>query len=167
MGKLDNLIDELVNEEGLSREEAEALRDALAERKRKRAGALAKRESDEIDFPTSPQGGSQRGIEMYGNETKAQAYERWMEQELDDAEGAYGPGGMSAGGIFGDGVVSMPDYDPTAQRRTEARAGGVAQLRTVQVLEKILDRLDAVERTQRLGPHQPDPRQLRGKGRRG
>ena len=168
MSKLDDLIQELSDEADLSTEEAEALRDAMAERKRRGQLAKVEQPKQEIDFPSSPQSG-QRGIAMYGNETPAQAYERWMEQEMHDPEGAYGPGGMTGGGIFGDGSVSMPDYDPNAHRRTEGRVSQMANIKMVQVLERMERRLEASERreAERLLEERKHRRLGRGGGGKG
>jgi hypothetical protein len=78
-------------------------------------------------------------------ETSAEAYERWLDQEQRDFEGAYGPGGSTAGGIFGEGAVVLSDYDPHAHQRTESRllaaARGRNDLLLAQVLERLVERL--------------------------
>jgi hypothetical protein len=106
----------------------------------------------------------ERGVEMYGHETASEAYQRWLSQEQSDPEGVYGPGGGTAGGIFGDGPVHMSDYDPAARRRTESAQGGAAMVRLGVVLERILDRVEALESglSQRTLPTH-SPRRLGGK----
>lgn len=165
----DELIRELATEMGLDEDEAEALLAAVQAKRKKRETALAKRDSEEIAFPVGPTGGSRaiaRGRDMYGDETPAEAKERWMDQEMDDPEGAYGPGGMTSGGIFGEGSVAMPDYDPTARARTENRLGGRVQLRILEVLERFDRRLEAAEKASGALPA-PQARQLPKRGGRG
>jgi hypothetical protein len=169
MGKSEDLIRELAAAEGLTGEEADTLQKILRQRREKREAAdrtLARREEPGyIDFPSSPVSRSSRAIERYGDETPAEALERWMDDEQADPEGVYGPGGATAGGIFGDGPIAMPDYDPVAHRRTEARAGGVAQVKLVQVLERLMRRLDEAEGRKALPGAAPPqlPRGRRGR----
>lgn len=169
MSKLAELLAEMAKEEGLDDGELEALIEAVRARKERGASgqseerALARRRDQEEppEFPIGPNHARaierrspgrlavghahERGVRMYGHETAVQAYERWMEQEQSDPEGVYGPGGGTAGGIFGDGPVHMPDYDPSARRRTESAQGGVAMARLSVVLERLLDRVEALE----------------------
>jgi hypothetical protein len=184
--KLTELLAEIASEEGLDENDVAALLDAVRRRKEAADGgeqrALARRrdEDEPPEFPVGPNHARaierrapgrlaighahERGVQMYGRETAAQAYERWMEQEQADPEGVYGAGGGTAGGIFGDGPVHMPDYDPAARRRTEAAQGGAAMARLGVVLERLLDRVEALESgsPKRALPAQP-PRRLRGK----
>jgi hypothetical protein len=188
MGKLTELLAELADEEGLDPDELEALLEVVKRRKAASGGgerpaaplARAPREEPPVEFPAGPNaaraierrgrqsldlsGSNRRGLAMYGEETSVQAYERWMDQEQADPEGVYGPGGGTAGGIFGDGAVAMPDYDPGARRRTESAQGGVAMARLSVVLERLLDRVESLEGRE---PSQAlagrDPRRLRGK----
>lgn len=160
-----NLLDEIAEEEGIDADELEAAVELLRRRRAARVKpppetALARREP-KVEFPVGPNharaierrasgrlavgAAHERGVRMYGKESPAEAYERWMDQEQEDPEGIYGPGGGSAGGIFGEGPVHMPDYDPAARRRTEAAQGGVAMARLSVVLEKLLDRVEALE----------------------
>jgi hypothetical protein len=165
MAETDDLIRELAAAEGLTEREATELARLLRAR-RERKNALARREQSALGFPASPVGGEERGIAMYGEETASEAYERFMAQEMNDPEGVYGPGGGTAGGIFGDAPIAMPDYDPTAHRRSESRAGGMANVKLVQLLSRLVDRLDAVEAREasRL-PEGPPERRLGGRGR--
>lgn len=186
MSKLTELLAELADEEGIDADELEAVLEVVKRRKKagtpeRAAAPLARVPREEpVEFPAGPNHARAierrasgrlavgdahlRGVQMYGRETAAQAYERWMEQEHDDPEGVYGAGGGTAGGIFGDGAVTMPDYDPGARRRTEAAQGGVAMARLGVVLERLLDRVDSLE-GRRPAPELrgSDPRRLRGK----
>lgn len=188
MSKLTELLAELADEEGFDADELEALLEVVKRRKKAATSderpaaplARASREEPPVEFPAGPNharaierraSGSLavgdahlRGVQMYGRETSAQAYERWLDQEHDDPEGVYGAGGGTAGGIFGDAPVTMADYDPGARRRTEAAQGGVAMARLGVVLERLLDRVDSLEgRRQSPELRGPDPRRLRGK----
>lgn len=82
--------------------------------KRRSRGSLARAGSTAI-------GSAERGRAMYGDETAEEAQRRWLLQEQQDMNGVLGPGGMSAGGIFGDGAIVTEGYDPAAQMRGEAR----------------------------------------------
>ncbi len=70
-------------------------------------------------------------------ESDREAMERWLEEERNEIGGVLGPGGMSAGGIFGEGVVATESYDPMAEQRMERRAGVALQQRLVRVLEEL------------------------------
>jgi len=61
---------------------------------------------------------------------QAAAYRSMVESEERDPTGLYSHGGMSAGGIFGEGVVALPDHDTAARSRgvqTRAQMAGVEQ----------------------------------------
>lgn len=183
MSKLAELLAELADEEGIEAEDLEALVEAVKRRKKPSAEKALARSSQEeppVEFPVGPNHAraitrregnaldtsqaNRRGVAMYGDESSREAYARWMDQEQNDPEGVYGPGGGSAGGIFGDAPVTMPDYDPTAHRRTDSAQGGVAMARLSVVLERLIDRMDSLEGR---GPSQAlpggAPRRLRGK----
>lgn len=99
---------------------------------------------------TSPHLSRER-IAMYENESAAEARERWYAEESMDDGGVLSPGGMTAGGIFGDGVVATEGYDPSSQMRYERRAGAAMQLKTLEVLNEMRRELAASrETTQRL-----------------
>jgi len=117
---------------------------AMAIERRERAARLALEEESLSREQAIERFGPahERGIRKYGYETPAQAEARWRDQEIGDTEGVYGPGGATAGGIFGDGTISMPDYDPGAHSRGGAREAQVLNLRMAQVLDRIIDRLD-------------------------
>lgn len=185
MSKLTELLAELAAEEGLEADELEAVLEVVKRRKKAAAAAeppapLARvTHEPPVEFPVGPNHARaierrsparlavghahQRGVQMYGHETPTQAYERWMDQEQADPEGMYGPGGATAGGIFGDGAVTMPDYDASAQRRTEAAQGGVAMARLSVVLERLLDRVEAIEGRSNQALPGADAKRLRGK----
>jgi hypothetical protein len=119
---------------------------------RKRSDALATRTREQIDFPTSPQLAPGQQPRDYGDETPEEAEQRWMWQETVDPEGLFS-GGQTAGGIFGDGPIPTDRYDPAAVRRTVDLAGPQVRTegRTVQLLEKILEKLSGPAERPRLG----------------
>lgn len=183
MSKLTELLAELA-EEGLDADDLEAVLEIV--KRRKAAGgppsaSLARVEREPpVEFPAGPNAAraierrgrqmldvtdvNRRGLAMYGNESPDEAYDRWMAQERSDAEGVYGPGGGTAGGIFGDAPVTMADYDPAAHRRTESAQGGAAMARLGVVLERILERVEGLEGRQAAPQlRSPAPRRLRGK----
>lgn len=183
MSKLAELLAEIADEEDLDEEDLESLLEVVKRSRRKANGggrALARRsEEPPAEFPVGPnharaitrRGGqsldtsrsNDRGMAMYGSETPGQAHARWLDQERHDAEGVYGPGGGTAGGIFGEGPVHMADYDPSAQRRTEAAQGGVAMARVAVVLEKLMDRMESLESRSDRALHGTARKRLRGK----
>ena len=91
---------------------------------------------------TSPHLSRER-IEMYENESAAEARERWFAEESMMDGGVLSPGGMSAGGIFGDGVIATEGYDPAGQMRYEKRASAAVQLKTLEVLNEMRRELTA------------------------
>jgi hypothetical protein len=109
MSKLDELIDEFIDE-GYSPREAAKMAAATLRAESK----LAKREQD-LSFPASPQSDGRRVD--YGDETPAEARARWEEQERNDPQGIYS-GGAESGGIFGAGPIATDTYDPAAMNRT-------------------------------------------------
>ena len=109
MSRLDDLIDEFIEEGYSPREAAKMAASTL-----RAEGKLAKREQD-LSFPSSPQ--SDRRRVDYGDETPAEARARWEEQERNDPQGIYS-GGAESGGIFGQGPIATDSYDPAAMNRT-------------------------------------------------
>lgn len=150
MSKVDRLLDALAEDGSLSAEEREALADELRRRKR----GIARTGGSEIER------GHARGIAMYGEETPEEARERWMEQEMNDPEGVYGPGGATAGGIFGGGAVALSDYDPLAQTRSSAQVNQKVQAKMLTLLDKVLERVERME-AQALAPP-PEGREITG-----
>jgi hypothetical protein len=165
---LKRLLD-LLLEEGASEDEAEEIIEGFIARRR---GAMADPQNplarvghgaiDPAHTPTL--GPGQRPVD-YGNETAAEAKERWMRQEMSDPQGVFA-GGSSAGGIFGDGAIATDSYDPGAVRRTvdlrnQAQQAEV-QHRTLSVLERVMERLEGGSDNNgpRIGHQGPDPRQL-------
>jgi hypothetical protein len=150
MSKLGDLLAEIAEEEGL---DADDLASVIDEVRAKRKTALARTEAaGEIEAIPK---GHERGVAMYGHESKREAYTRWLEQEQADPEGIYGPGGATAGGIFGNAPIAMPDYDPSAHRISEHRQGNATNVKLAQVLDRVLERMDRLE-----SGGGPPPRQL-------
>lgn len=137
MSKIDDLLNALAEEGGLTDEE----RDALAEEMRRRKTQLTRRPASE----TAIARGNERGVAMYGEETPEEALERWTRQEMEDLDGVLGPGGATAGGIFGGGTIATSGYDPDAHARASSRSTHVANARLVAVLDKMMARLEAAE----------------------
>ena len=158
---LQQLLEQLMEQEGLTEDEALELASAKIRAQRK-SGAIQKRPTG-VDFAVSVQDDG-RGVD-YGNESPADAERRWKEQERLDPQGVYSPGGASTGGIFGSGAVPMEDYDPEAVNRSVA---AVAQVQNAQVSAELLRELREM-REERRQLQQPLRRQLdsgRGDGRR-
>lgn len=82
----------------------------------------------------------------YGNESAEQARRRWEEQERRDPQGVFS-GGMSGGGVFGQGAIATEGYDPEAIRRTvdmqSALQGALVQQQTLRTLEEMRKHLEA------------------------
>ena len=138
--ELEELITELISE-GLSPMEAAKVAAATI-RAEKKAGSIAKREVD-LTFPASPQNDGRRAVD-YGNETPQQARERWEEQERNDPQGVFS-GGMSGGGVFGQGAVATDTYDPEAMGRTlgiqERVQNQRVQAETLKTLQQMQERM--------------------------
>lgn len=152
MSKVDRLLAELAEEGGLSQEE----REALAEEIKRRKSGIERRGGGggEIERKHA------RGVAMYGEETPEEARERWMEQEMNDPEGVYGPGGATAGGIFGGGAIPMGDYDPMSHSRSAAQINQKVQAKMLTLLDKVLERVERME-AQQL-PEPPRAREITG-----
>lgn len=127
--ELVDLINMLMNEHGLTEEEAVKI--AAAKVKAARGSNLQR--VNQNNFPVSAQQYA-NGVD-YGEETPQQAKERWMQQEMEDPNGIYG-GGATAGGVFGDGVVSLDHHDPAAFQR---QLNMHAQLTNLQTQREMLN----------------------------
>jgi hypothetical protein len=160
---------EVLQEEGATDEEAEDVIEHFVRRRQEALGEpanpLARVGGQMIEPTHTPTlGPSQRPVD-YGNETAAEARERWEAQERADPQGVFS-GGSSAGGIFGDGAIATDTYDPAALKRTvDVRAAAQSsqvQHRTLEVLERVMERLgdDSDDDRPQVGPRRPDPRQL-------
>lgn len=123
---LDQIIEMLIAEEGLT--EQEALKVAAAQVRAQR-NAIQKRSTDGDPIVSVQNDG--RGMN-YGDETPAEAEARWKEQERNDPQGLYSPGGSSGGGIFGAGTISVDDYDPDAVNRSVDSISKIQQFRLQQ-----------------------------------
>lgn len=145
MSKLGDLLAELAEEDGLSDDDVAKLADEVKRKREERANPpdkLATRNTDEL---AKTHEAHKRGIAMYGDESAREAYTRWREQEENDPDGVYGAGGAQAGGIFGAGVVAMSDYDPMAHQAAERRAGAQANVKLVELVGRLTERLDRAE----------------------
>lgn len=143
---LERLLVELVNEHGLT--EDEALKVAAARIRAHRKTAIQRKQSGSV---VSVQDDG-RGVD-YGDETPEQAKQRWMEQERRDPQGVYSEGGSSLSGIFGEGSIPLDDYDPAAVNRT---IGAVAQVKQLQVQQEMLRELQAVRNERLEASHRKD-----------
>lgn len=79
-----------------------------------------------------------------------EAYRQMMASETRDPTGLFSEGGLSAGGIFGEGVVALGDHDSSARRRgieTRAQMAGVEQ---TLVMRQLLSMQQTQAQTQRL-----------------
>lgn len=160
---LAELITMLIEEQGLT--EAEAAAVAAASLKAKRGSASLTRNRTN-DFPVSAQQYN-NGVD-YGEETPQEAKERWMRQELEDPNGIYG-GGATAGGVFGDGVVAMDHFDPTAVSRTVSMQAQLLGARTQVEMLKLMAEMRTELQSGRVLPQQQPRRELddgRGPARR-
>lgn len=170
---LTQFIQALADEGVVGEEAEEAVEKFMAMRKagkRSKGGALAKRASTEIEFPSSPQ--EDRGVQRvdYGDETPQEAEERWIRQEMEDPDGVFA-GGSTAGGIFGDAPIATRSFDPAARRRTmdieESKSNIIERRVTIAVLSKIAGRLGCdLSDLEDILPGRPDPKQLSGRRRR-
>ena len=133
--------------EGIEGDEAEeAVVRFLAMRKggsalarRERAGGIAQeRKVNGLDFPISAQTQRMRGE----SESQREARERWLEQESTDPNGIFTG---TSGGIFGGGGIATDFHDPDAHVRAGQMMQSKAAVKTVEVLDKILGRLDQLE----------------------
>lgn len=98
----------------------------------------------------------------FNEETPEEALERWMDEERRDPQGIYS-GGATAGGVFGNSVIAMSDYDPEAISRSE---DFLLRHRQLQVQERMLGTLDRMEQRQ-LGERKSGPPLLEdGRGER-
>lgn len=134
--------------------------DASGAYREERDEALARHAAQE--FPGSPvvrYRGDHRG------ETAEEARERWLEEEAELLDGVHGPGGQSAGGIFGDAPIATSLHDPAAMTRSEGRVSQLANVKLLQVLDRMdrrMERLEGADDERRALPG-GRPRRLRGR----
>lgn len=140
---LEKLLQRLIDEEGLTEEEALSVAAARVRAHRK---AIQKVDPNGSLASVQEDG---RGVD-YGDETPAQAKARWLEQERNDPQGVYSPGGATPGGIFGMGAIPMDDYDAPAVGRTMGAVGQAQQLKLQAQLLQELQEMRA-ERQQLAG----------------
>lgn len=107
-----------------------------ASRARSREEAIQKHHAQE--FPGSP-------VVRYrdDHESPEEAQERWYEEEAELPDGVHGLGGSTAGGIFGDAPIATNIYDPGAHSRGDERAGQLANVKVLGLLERLERRMDA------------------------
>lgn len=138
---LEELIRDLVENQGLSEAEAIQIATATIKARRGSGGGQALSKTSTSGIP------SRRS--QSGEESAEEAEARWREQEMQDPQGIYS-GGATAGGVFGDGVIAMSDYDPTAIGRTMQVQAQVASLRAQQETLRLLQQMQ-----QQLPGHRP------------
>lgn len=164
--KLQELIAHLINEQGLSEEDALEL--ASATIKARRGGNIQRtgtsRTAEERKF--SPSAQDYDNPVDYGDETAAEAKERWLRQEMNDPDGLFA-GGASMGGVFGEGVISTSDFDPMARSRTMGNLAQLQQLQASQEMIKLLQEMRSLQQQHQreLPPQEPPPNRLGGFGR--
>ena len=156
---LDQLLRLLIEEQGLTEEEALKVAAARIRSQRESGNASIQRESPRSAVRRDP-----RAVD-YGDETPEEAKIRWIKQEKEDPNGIYSIGGASSAGIFGAGAIPLDDFDPEAVGRNLQAHASMQQLkmnhRMLQELEEMsrLRRLDAAREADRReldgerGPH--------------
>lgn len=137
-------IRKLVEDQGLTEEEALEVAAASIKAKRGSTGTNSLASRREPDYLARTDG---RTPVDYGNETAAEAKRRWIEQEKQDPQGIYSLGGSSAAGIFGNSPIVTEDYDPEAVARS---ISGHAQLETLRVQREMLQELQESRRERQL-----------------
>jgi hypothetical protein len=155
---LTELIHQLIEEEGLTPEEAARVAAAtISAQKRsieKSPGQQEHRSSIQNDS---------RGVD-YGEETPEEAKQRWIEQERRDPNGIYSLGGSTASGIFGDQTIALEDYDPGAvQRNLDGHVKlqqAQVQAQQLEVQRETLRLLQDLGAGRQLPPQQERPPQL-------
>lgn len=155
---LAELIRELIENEGLTPEEAARVAAATISAQRK-----------DIEKPSQASGRSaiqdgRRGVD-YGEETPEEAKARWIEQERRDPNGIYSLGGSTASGIFGEQVIALDDFDPGAnQRNLDGQLKlqqAQVQARQLEVQQQTLRLLQELGATRELSRGEEEtPRQL-------
>jgi len=98
-------------------------------------------------------------------ESPAEARERYFREESLLPDGVHGLGGMSAGGIFGDGPIATTHYDPSAHSRGELRAGNLAQVKLLGIIDRLERRLGMAEEQERRSLPGGGGHQLQGRRR--
>jgi hypothetical protein len=111
------------------------------------------------EFPGSPVVRYDR--DPYG-ESPAEAQERWYEEEAALLDGVHGLGGQTAGGIFGGSPIATSVYDPEAMARADSRVAQLANVKLLDVLDRIERRLPPADEPRRELPSTAH-RRLRGR----
>lgn len=94
----------------------------------------------------------------YGEETPAQAKERWIRQEIEDPNGVFG-GGSAAGGVFGDGVIITDTHDPSAYKRSLDLHSQLGNMRTQAEMLRLMQEVREELKSNRL-PSEERPKAL-------
>lgn len=167
MSDIDDAIRALARAEGKSAEalREELLRDAVKARLGKTVTKRDARQPLDAEFdedagPVAPRARRRE------DETPEEAKERWYEEEQAHLDGAHGFGGLTAGGIFGDGPVATEVYDPLAHQRAAGRAaalGQVEQARALAGLTQVVGHLAERLGLPGLSSGAPPRRRLRGR----
>lgn len=123
----DDTVEALV---ALAKLEGKSPKEYLADQLRERTGShLSRRERADDEAEESP----------------AEAKERWYREESELPDGVLSLGGMTGGGIFGEGPVATEGYDPMAHDRGEVRMARAMQLQGQRQLNQLLDRIEKLE----------------------
>ena len=158
---LDELITQLIEEHGLTVDEATQIAAARLKAERRSPASNLSR-TNPNNFPVSAQQYA-NGVN-YGNETPAEARERWIRQEMNDPNGIYG-GGATSGGVFGDGAIATDHWDPVAVQRNlnmQAQLTGVqTQAEMLQLMREMREELQG---RRELPPRQPKNELNDGRG---
>lgn len=136
MTDLANLMLQLMEEEALSEEDARAVAVATLKARRARGASLTREPPQQLSVQDHP------NRVKYGDETPAEAKERWMQQEMADPMGLFS-GGASAGGVFGNGPIATDNFDPEAMRRTVDIRAQLEGMKTQREMVELLGEMRA------------------------
>jgi len=143
------LIVQLMDEEALTEEDARTVAVATLKARRARGQSLASQGSQQPSVQTH------NNRVDYGEETPAEAKERWIRQEMEDPMGLFG-GGSTAGGVFGSGPIATDSFDPAAvKREVDVRA----QLEGLQTQKEMVELMREMRAELRQG-RQREPERL-------
>ena len=166
--KLDELISHLINTQGLSEEEALEVASATLKARRGGGGgggsggggAALQRRAPERSAEMRKFSASAQDYEPmvdYGEESAAEAEERWLQQEMNDPDGLFA-GGATSGGVFGDGTIALSNCDPAARSRVMQNQNQVLQMRATAETLRLLNEINNSRRE--LPPAEDAPPKL-------